>query len=125
MAGSTNLVVPLVMWGKSSPGHCVSCVYLLRDQRTMVTGSHDGQLIIWQLENTDQWNFTPRHMLIGHTGAVRSVQSQSSVLDFEILLLLQVYRQSVSRYRLSSHSDQQRVRGDVDLGHGRRSLSGE
>ena len=73
MAGSTNLVVPLVMWGKSSPGHCVSCVYLLRDQRTMVTGSHDGQLIIWQLENTDQWNFTPRHMLIGHTGAVRSV----------------------------------------------------
>ena len=37
----------------------------------MVTGSHDGQLIIWQLEDTDQWNFTPRHMLIGHTGAVR------------------------------------------------------
>ena len=118
MAGSTNLVVPLVMWGKSSPGHCVSCVYLLRDQRTMVTGSHDGQLIIWQLENTDQWNFTPRHMLIGHTGAVRSVQSQSSVLDSDILLLLQVYRQSVSRYRLSSHSDQQRVRRDVHLGHG-------
>ena len=81
MAGSTNLVVPLVMWGKSSPGHCVSCVYLLRDQRTMVTGSHDGQLIIWQLETTDQWNFTPRHMLIGHTGAVRSeLQVSSSVL---------------------------------------------
>ena len=117
MAGSTNLVVPLVMWGKSSPGHCVSCVYLLRDQRTMVTGSHDGQLIIWQLEDTDQWNFTPRHMLIGHTGAVRSdnINCRKALADFS---MLQMYRQSVSRYRLSSHRDQQRVRGDVDLGHG-------
>ena len=44
MAGSTNLVVPLVMWGKSAPGHCVSCVCLLRDQKTMVTGSYDGQV---------------------------------------------------------------------------------
>ena len=43
MAG-TNLVVPLVLWGKSAPGHCVSCLYLLRDQRTMVTGSYDGQV---------------------------------------------------------------------------------
>ena len=109
MAGSTNLVVPLVMWGKSSPGHCVSCVYLLRDQRTMVTGSHDGQLIIWQLEDTDQWNFTPRHMLIGHTGAVRSdtiTGYQVQVLDSNIAVL-QMYRQGLPRYRLSSHRDQQ------------------
>ena len=44
MTSSNNLVVPLVMWGKSAPGHCVSCVYLLRDQKTMVTGSYDGQV---------------------------------------------------------------------------------
>ena len=117
MAGSTNLVVPLVMWGKSSPGHCVSCVYLLRDQRTMVTGSHDGQLIIWQLEDTDQWNFTPRHMLIGHTGAVRSDIRHKDNLTSDFSMF-QMYRQSVSRHRLSSHSDQQRVRRDVHLGHG-------
>lgn len=36
MAGS-NLVVPVVMWGRTAPSHCVSCVYLMRDQRTMVT----------------------------------------------------------------------------------------
>ena len=71
MAGSTNLVVPLVMWGKAAPGHCVSCLYLLRDQRTMVTGSYDGQLIIWELDSPETWSFTPRHMLIGHTAAVR------------------------------------------------------
>ena len=44
MAGSTNLVVPIVMWGRTAPSHCISSVYLLRDQRTMVTGSHDGQV---------------------------------------------------------------------------------
>ena len=75
------MVVPLVMWGKSSPGHCVSAVYLMRDQRTMVTGSHDGQLIIWQLENTEDWNFTPRHMLIGHTAAVRCIAKASPGID--------------------------------------------
>ena len=44
MAGATNLVVPIVMWGRSAPSHCISSVYLLRDQKTMVTGSHDGQV---------------------------------------------------------------------------------
>ena len=71
MAGSTNLVVPIVLWGRSPPAHCISTVYLLRDQRTMVTGSHDGQVVVWQLEDTHTWQFTPRHMLIGHTAPVR------------------------------------------------------
>ena len=44
MAGATNLVVPIVMWGRSAPSHCISSVYLLRDQRTMITGSNDGQV---------------------------------------------------------------------------------
>ena len=99
MAGSTNLVVPIVLWGRSPPAHCISTVYLLRDQRTMVTGSYDGQvrvqvyrccggnthcavlqIIIWQLDDTDAWNFTPRHMLIGHTAAVSCWPRPSSGL---------------------------------------------
>ena len=44
MAGATNLVVPIVLWGRSAPAHCISSVYLLRDQRTLVTGSQDGQV---------------------------------------------------------------------------------
>lgn len=81
MAGATNLVVPVVMWGKSAPSHCISSVYLLRDQRTMVTGSHDGQVIIWQLDSTDKWNFTPRHMLIGHTAPVKCIAKASPGVD--------------------------------------------
>ena len=33
------------------------------------------QVIIWQLESTDKWNFTPRHMLIGHTAPVKYVSN--------------------------------------------------
>jgi len=81
MAGATNLVVPIVMWGRSAPSHCISSVYLLRDQKTMVTGSHDGQVIIWQLDSTDRWNFTPRHMLIGHTAPVKCIAKASPGVD--------------------------------------------
>jgi len=81
MAGSTNLVVPIVLWGRSPPAHCISTVYLLRDQRTMVTGSHDGQVVVWQLEDTHTWQFTPRHMLIGHTAPVRCIAKASPGTD--------------------------------------------
>jgi WD40 repeat protein len=81
MAGPTNLVVPIVMWGRSAPAHCISSVYLLRDQRTLVTGSHDGQVILWQLEDTESWLFTPRHMLIGHTAPVRCIAKASPGTD--------------------------------------------
>ena len=27
------------MWGPDAPSHCISSVYLMRDQRTLVTGS--------------------------------------------------------------------------------------
>ncbi|KAF9417262.1 hypothetical protein HW555_005576 [Spodoptera exigua] len=47
----TNLIVPVVLWGKHAPTHCVSSVYLSRDQKTLVTGCYDGQICIWQDNN--------------------------------------------------------------------------
>jgi len=47
----------------------------------MVTGSYDGQIIIWQLDEQDSWNFTPRHMLIGHTAAVSCITKASPGVD--------------------------------------------
>ena len=43
-----------------------------------VTGSQDGQLVVWQVDNTETWTFTPRHMLIGHTGPVRCIAKELS-----------------------------------------------
>jgi WD40 repeat protein len=50
MSAGTNLVVPVVLWGKTAPTHCISCVFLSRDQRTLVTGCYDGQICLWQVD---------------------------------------------------------------------------
>ena len=41
---SSSLVVPMVMWGPQAPTHCISALYLMRDQKTLVTGAADGQV---------------------------------------------------------------------------------
>lgn len=43
----TSLVVPVVLWGKHAPTHCISCVYLSKDQKTLATGCYDGQICLW------------------------------------------------------------------------------
>lgn len=44
---STNLVVPVVLWGPYEPTHCVSSVFLSRDLKTLATGCYDGQICLW------------------------------------------------------------------------------
>ena len=57
-------------------------IFQLRDQKTLVSGSHDGQVFLWSVETGgggdeggggDKWTMVPRHVLLGHTAAVRSV----------------------------------------------------
>lgn len=48
--GSFNLAVPLVMWGREPPTHDISCIHLTRDVKTIITGSRDGQICIWDFE---------------------------------------------------------------------------
>ena len=44
------------------------------------------QIIIWQLDDTDAWNFTPRHMLIGHTAAVSCITKASPGMDCHLIV---------------------------------------
>ena len=46
---SSSSVVPVVLWGSTPPSHCISCIITTYDQKTIVTGSTDGQLGIWDL----------------------------------------------------------------------------
>jgi len=46
MASGSSLVVPMVMWGPRAPTHCISALYLLRDQKTLVSGAADGQVSV-------------------------------------------------------------------------------
>lgn len=47
MAGN-SLVLPIVLWGRRAPTHCVSSL-LLVDGSVIVTGCHDGQICLWDL----------------------------------------------------------------------------
>ena len=52
--GNSSLVVPMVMWGPRAPTHCISAIYLMRDQKTLVTGASDGQVILWEVDTTQK-----------------------------------------------------------------------
>ncbi|XP_014275232.1 WD repeat-containing protein 7 isoform X2 [Halyomorpha halys] len=80
MSSGTNLVVPVVLWGKYPPTHCVSCVYLSRDQCTLITGCYDGQICLWQVD-PDTLKMTPRCLLVGHTATILCLSKASVVLD--------------------------------------------
>lgn len=75
----TNLIVPVVLWGKHAPTHCVSSIYMSRDQKTLVTGCYDGQLCIWQVD-PESLKMTPRCLLVGHTAPVTCL-SRASIIQ--------------------------------------------
>ncbi|XP_064292952.1 WD repeat-containing protein 7 isoform X3 [Plodia interpunctella] len=76
----TNLIVPVVLWGKHAPTHCISSVYLSRDQKTLVTGCYDGQICIWQVD-PGTLKMIPRCLLVGHTAPVTCLSRASIVQD--------------------------------------------
>ncbi|XP_054284086.1 WD repeat-containing protein 7 isoform X2 [Macrosteles quadrilineatus] len=80
MSAGTNLVVPVVLWGKYPPTHCISCIFLSKDHRTLVTGCHDGQICLWQVE-PDTLKMTPRCLLVGHTAPILCLAKASIVMD--------------------------------------------
>ena len=45
-----HLVVPVMLWGGTAPSHCISAIQISHDHRTLVTGSHDGQLCVWVMD---------------------------------------------------------------------------
>ena len=64
--GNSSLVVPMVMWGPQAPTHCISAIYLMRDQKTLLTGASDGQVILWEVDITtpkSSGNFYLNHIL--------------------------------------------------------------
>ncbi|XP_030827791.1 WD repeat-containing protein 7 isoform X2 [Strongylocentrotus purpuratus] len=65
---SSGLVVPIVLWGKTAPTHCISAILVTSDQQTIITGCHDGQVILWDLN--DNMKVVPRNMLFGHSSSI-------------------------------------------------------
>ncbi|XP_056113735.1 WD repeat-containing protein 7-like, partial [Rhinichthys klamathensis goyatoka] len=48
MSGN-SLVLPIVLWGRNAPTHCISSLLVMDDLATIITGCHDGQICIWDM----------------------------------------------------------------------------
>ncbi|XP_071092027.1 WD repeat-containing protein 7-like isoform X2 [Haliotis cracherodii] len=68
MSSASNLAVPMVLWGRYAPTHCISAILMTADMKNIVTGCNDGQICIWDLN--ENWQLYPRSMLFGHTTAI-------------------------------------------------------
>ncbi|KAM8792905.1 WD repeat-containing protein 7 [Eudromia elegans] len=75
MAGN-SLVLPIVLWGRRAPTHCISTLLLLDDASMVVTGCHDGQICLWDLSLDLEIN--PRALLFGHTASVTCLSKASA-----------------------------------------------
>lgn len=39
----------VALWGRKAPPHSITAIMITDDQRTIVTGSQEGQLCLWSL----------------------------------------------------------------------------
>lgn len=68
---NNQLIVPIILWGDQPPTHCISCIHITKDFKTVVTGCNDGQLILWDFNFEDASHYLiPRCMLFGHTSNI-------------------------------------------------------
>uniref|UniRef100_A0A1B0FNG5 WD repeat-containing protein 7 n=1 Tax=Glossina morsitans morsitans TaxID=37546 RepID=A0A1B0FNG5_GLOMM len=82
---STNLVVPVVLWGPTAPTHCVSSVFLSDDQTTLATGCYDGQICLWHVEPITL-KMSPRCLLVGHSAPITCLVRASIIADNNFLV---------------------------------------
>ncbi|XP_046440938.1 WD repeat-containing protein 7-like isoform X2 [Daphnia pulex] len=87
MAGPTSphLVIPLMLWGESSPSHCISAIQISHDHCTLVTGSHDGQLCVWVMD-PNTYKATPKCLLVGHTASIVCLVAAKNTLEMECIV---------------------------------------
>uniref|UniRef100_A0A452TD77 WD repeat domain 7 n=1 Tax=Ursus maritimus TaxID=29073 RepID=A0A452TD77_URSMA len=83
MAGN-SLVLPIVLWGRKAPTHCISAVLLTDDGTTIVTGCHDGQICLWDLSVELEVN--PRALLFGHTASITCLSKACASSDKQYIV---------------------------------------
>uniref|UniRef100_A0A8C5HN90 WDR72-like alpha-solenoid domain-containing protein n=1 Tax=Gouania willdenowi TaxID=441366 RepID=A0A8C5HN90_GOUWI len=83
MSGN-NLVLPIVLWGRTAPTHCISSLLVMDDFRTIITGCHDGQICLWDM--TPELKICPRAMLFGHTASITCLSKASACTDKQYIV---------------------------------------
>ncbi|MED6293931.1 WD repeat-containing protein 7 [Characodon lateralis] len=83
MSGN-NLVLPIVLWGRTAPTHCISSLLVMDDFNTIITGCHDGQICLWDM--TPELQICPRAMLFGHTASITCLSKASASSDKQYIV---------------------------------------
>ncbi|NWS73576.1 WDR72 protein, partial [Crotophaga sulcirostris] len=61
--------VPAVaVWGKVAPSHSITAIMVTDDQQTIVTGSQEGQICLWDLSS--ELKISSKEIIFGHTASV-------------------------------------------------------
>lgn len=81
---ANSLVLPIVLWGRKAPTHCISTLLVMDDLATIVTGCHDGQICLWDL--TLDLEISPRALLFGHTASITCLSKASSGRDKQYIV---------------------------------------
>ncbi|KAM4676747.1 WD repeat-containing protein 72 isoform 2-T2 [Discoglossus pictus] len=68
----------VALWGKVAPAHSITTMMITEDQKTIVTGSSEGQICLWHLSM--DMKITSKAILFGHT---TSVTCLAKARDFE------------------------------------------
>uniref|UniRef100_G3VJG1 WD repeat domain 72 n=1 Tax=Sarcophilus harrisii TaxID=9305 RepID=G3VJG1_SARHA len=58
----------VALWGKKAPSHSITSIMITDDQHTIVTGSQEGQLCLWNLSS--ELKISAKELLFGHTSSV-------------------------------------------------------
>ncbi|XP_069766872.1 WD repeat-containing protein 72-like isoform X3 [Narcine bancroftii] len=70
-----SIVHPIAVWGRKAPSHSICALMLTDDQGTIVTGSWEGQICLWNL--SPDFKTLPRILLFGHTASITSLGKAS------------------------------------------------
>ncbi|XP_053304170.1 WD repeat-containing protein 7 isoform X2 [Spea bombifrons] len=79
-----SLVLPIVLWGRKAPTHCISSVLVMDDLETVVTGCHDGQICLWDL--SPDLEISPRALLFGHTASITCLSKACASSDKQYIV---------------------------------------
>ncbi|XP_027323012.1 WD repeat-containing protein 72 isoform X2 [Anas platyrhynchos] len=61
-------VQAVAVWGKIAPSHSITAIMITDDQQTIVTGSQEGQICLWDLSS--ELKISSKEILFGHTASV-------------------------------------------------------
>uniref|UniRef100_A0AC35TKC0 WD_REPEATS_REGION domain-containing protein n=1 Tax=Rhabditophanes sp. KR3021 TaxID=114890 RepID=A0AC35TKC0_9BILA len=77
----SNFEISIALWGHKAPINKISQITTLPDTTTIITGSLDGQIVIWRTDPKNSSNLQPRMMLLGHTSEITSLSRVSFLKD--------------------------------------------